>query len=304
MDSSFLMQSRDTESTLDTISAMKRQESTGYSRGDCFKRHLSSVPFDIDTDCRKKMSSWQMQVVDFCRFNRESVEISSQLLDRYLMSNQGIKALKNRSMFQLAAMTCLYTAVKIHEPEAMDPKLVSNLSRGTYTPRDIEQMELELVKTLEWHLNPPTALAFVRLYFNLIPDEAMDQRTRRMAYDVAKFQTELAVLEFDFVSIAPSVTAFCSFINALESLDLDRGKIDFMSAILREATGIESIPSGQVLDVQSYLYGAVLRHQPVKPPPKPPLPTQTVSPKSVAIRNRSFTSVLSPHRTFIDEPTV
>ena len=43
-------------------------------------------------------------------------------LDRYLMTSIGRNASENQKLFQLASMTSPYTAIKIHEPEAMDPK--------------------------------------------------------------------------------------------------------------------------------------------------------------------------------------
>jgi hypothetical protein len=303
MDKSMLSQCRDMEATIATIEAMTRQEANFYLRGDYFAKHRSAlIPFDVDTDCRRKMGSWQMQVVDFCKFNRESVEVASSYLDRYLFSNDGAGALKDRSLFQLAAMTCLYSAVKIHEPEAMDPKLVSSLSRGAYSPKDIEDMELTLVRALGWRMNPPTALAFVRQFMSLIPDDVLDIEMRTMAYDIAKFQTELAVLEYDFVAVSASSTAYCCLLNALDSVAVEPHIVECVAALLQNAIGLPADAIQPLLTVQNFLFHALLQNPQVSTFKLTPaattagattMTTITAHPQNVKTRNSSFTSVIS-----------
>lgn len=246
------------EEAIATIMAMRHQEDTGYlSRDFLHQPHIINLALDVDSDCRKKMCQWSYQVVDFCKFNRESVEISLNLLDRYLLTPAGVRALQDRSIFQLAAMTALYTAVKIHEPEAMDPKLVSSLSRGTYSPDDVEKMEQILLKSLNWRVNPPTALSFVRQFLDLIPAEAMKAEERKIAYDITKLQTEVAVSEYSFVNVKASVTAYCSLMNALEEI-LEPGVFKYVSVMLQEAAGIRTSDQ-QVMEVQKFLYSGVVR---------------------------------------------
>jgi Cyclin, N-terminal domain/Cyclin, C-terminal domain len=280
------------EDTVATIAAMCRQEASGYITADFLRQSYNGlpVPLDVDEDCRKKMAAWSYQVVDFCKFNRETVEIAMSYLDRFLLTASGIVALQDRSVFQLAAMTSLYTAVKIHEPEAMDPKLVSSLSRGAYAPEDIEHMEIVLLQALHWRVNPPTSLAFVREFFHLIPAGAMDEATRTMVYDITKFQTELTVSDYDFISVKASVAAYCSFMNSLESLELDPKVIQYVGFILQEAVGINNSCIDQILDVQRYLYSAVVvqpalpmtaaQQHPTSPKPEGQRTFFTISPRS------------------------
>lgn len=250
------------EAALDTIAVMCLQESQGYATMDVFRQKHLTIPIalDVDDGCRKKMAAWMYQVVDFCKFNRESAEIALSFFDRFLLTSSGVRALQDRSVFQLAAMTALYTAVKIHEPEAMDPSLVSSLSRGVYSPQDIEQMEYILLHSLNWRVNPPTTLSFVREFFHFIPVEAMNVKTREMVYDITKFQVELAVTENAFVGVKPSITAYCSFMNALNCLDMDVKIVQFINRMFQEALCISNVESDQVMHVQSYLVSVVVEH--------------------------------------------
>lgn len=260
--------------TLATIAAMCRQEESGYLVVDSLKhqqqQHLSrsSLPSHlaaqmIDEECRTKMAGWCYQVVDFCKFHRETVEIAMNFLDRYVCTPAGHAAFLDRKVYQLAAMTCLYTAVKIHEPEAMDPNLVSNLSRGTYTPAQIEQMEASILMALQWRVNPPTALAFVRQFLELIPDTVMGDSMRQTVYDLTKYQTELAVNEYDFMTVRSSTVAFCSLMNSLESVGINDKILLQIGNGLSQSIGLYGChQNDSVLDIQNWLYEAVVR-QPI-----------------------------------------
>mmetsp|Transcript_4297 Transcript_4297/g.9066 ORF Transcript_4297/g.9066 Transcript_4297/m.9066 type:complete len:326 (-) Transcript_4297:48-1025(-) len=271
-----------------TIEAMCRQEQNGYKTADYlhqeqpvqeqpWKRqrgplhavssnnNIVNIPIelvDIDQECRSKMAAWCFQVVDFCKFSRETVSIAMNLLDRFLLTRAAAPAKANRKTYQLAAMTCLYTAVKIHEPEAMDPKLVSNLSRGTYSAAEVEAMELQLLQALSWRVNPPTALAFVRHLLALIQQTySLESYTVDTIYDLTKFQTELSCSEYDFLSVPPSTVAYCALRNALESVGIDDFALSQMSHIMAQAIGIQNNSNhneSNVETVQQWLYAAIV----------------------------------------------
>ena len=251
------------DDTVETIVAMCRQEFAGYLVVDYISNNVNGA-FDIDRDCRKKMVAWSYQVIDFCKFNRETVEIAMSYLDRFLYTPTGIHALQDRSVYQLAAMASLYTAVKIHEPEAMDPALISNLSRGTYAPNEIEEMEFIIIQSLRWRLNPPTTLSFIREFLKLTSIEALDEQTRIVVYELCKFQAEFATSNHDFVEVQASEKAYYSFINALQCLNIDATIVQYIINMIQHATGVFSGTHkslcGKYRQVQSYLYAALVQH--------------------------------------------
>lgn len=253
-----------TDEVVSIIEAMLLQE-TKYVASDYLfqsspQRPTATGPLhasvSVDSDCRTKMVSWCFQVVDFCKFQRETVSIAINYLDRFMATPASSLAHSDRKVFQLAAMTCLYTAVKIHEPEAMDPKLVSTLSRGTYSPQEVEAMEANILGALQWRMNPPTSLSFVRLFLDLLPADFLTATQRETAYELSKFQTELAVNEYDFISVKPSIVAYSSLVNALESLCLDDGLLSHISFGLSESAKID-MHADKIFEVQNWLYQSV-----------------------------------------------
>jgi Cyclin, N-terminal domain len=279
------------EATLETIAAMRHQEDTGYQTRDFLAQHEGLLP-DVDADCRTKMAAWCYQVVDFCNFNRESVEIAMNYLDRFLLTAEGQAVLQDRTTFQLASMTTLYTAIKINEPEAVNPQTVSDLSKGCYTAQDVEAMEFHILNALQWRVNPPTAMAFVCQFLELIPEYALSKPLRATAYDIAKFQTELAVSDYDFIADKRSSVAFCSLVNALESMHLDEKVRSYIAYLLARTIGLDQ-DADDIRQIRACLFSAVVENEPQitatllsTPTPQKPVSRRVsfdTSPRSTAV---------------------
>jgi len=210
----------------------------------------------VNSDCREKMVLWLYQIADFCKFNRESVAMAMCYLDRFLLTEYGIPALRDTNIFQLAAMTALYTAIKVHEPEAMDPHLVTTLSRGAYTIEEVEAMERTLLEAIGWRVNTPTSLAFVRFFLELLPTHVLDNAEKEAAYDLATFQTEMAVRDYKFVIANASTVAFASVMNSVESVCDHPEKRQYIRLNLSRVAQINA-DREEVLDIQRHLYRAM-----------------------------------------------
>jgi lipoyl(octanoyl) transferase len=90
---------------------------------------------------REKICEWCYQVVDHFDFSREVVGISMSFLDRYLSTRR-----VNKKIFQLAAMTCLYLAIKLHEPGSLKISSLIALSRGFFTKSHVLAMEESILR--------------------------------------------------------------------------------------------------------------------------------------------------------------
>ena len=169
------------------------------------------------------MCEWCYQVVDFRKFRRETVGIGMSYLDRYLCSPKGKKALGDRKEYQLVAMTCLYIAIKLHEPLEMETSLLADLSRGCYTEMEFANMDQTILESLIWRVNGPTSLGFVQNYLMHLTStlgHIVHPAVATAVFDYARYQTELAVADHAFVSIRPSVAVGLAAVrNAMEGMD-------------------------------------------------------------------------------------
>ena len=90
---------------------------------------------------REKICEWCYQVVDHFEYNREIVAIAMSYLDRFLATRT-----VNKKIFQLAAMTCLYLAIKLYETRTLHISSLIELSRGYFSPKHIHAMEESILR--------------------------------------------------------------------------------------------------------------------------------------------------------------
>ena len=282
---------------VDTIKVMRMQEVNVYAvasdylhqhqpQVDAMRGPINSKGLSVDADCRFKMAEWKRQVVDFCKFQRETVAISMSYLDRFLASPGGVDARYNRKIYQLASMAALYTAIKVNEPEAVDPKTVAGLSRGAHTEEQVEDMERQILFSIDWRLHPPTALAFCIHFLAVLPEMETDKK--ESVFALAKIQTELSVSDYFYVGVDPSTIAFASIVNAFQSLD---ATVDIQALhSLATVIGID-LSSKKVHEVKEKLFDAVVLTSPSSVPTT--LAVTNVLTKTVE-SNRSSAGYVSP----------
>ncbi len=252
------------EVTFDTMKAMRLQEECAYQ----VTNYLTSIPHGplhlvdapIDTECRKIMAKWSIDVCDFCQYSRETAAIALNCLDRFMATPDGQRILLDRDQYQLAAMTALYSAVKIHEREAMDTALVATLSRGVHSAEAVEKMERRLLAAIQWRVNPPTPHAFVREMFGFIPDHLIGASTRETLVELTKFQIELATCDYHFSQQPASYIAFASVMNAFESIETDATFLDSFESTISSAMHLDPCRVG---DIRVALYEVVNGNEPM-----------------------------------------
>merc|ERR1719453_1996416 len=126
------------------------------------------------------------------------------------------KSIQCRKTYQLAAMTCLYTAIKINEPTVFDPKIVSGLGRGCVSEESVVAMERHILEGLEWRVTPFTSSSMIHSLLELLP--ANDQ-VKSNLLSLALYQSELAVGDYELVPVRTSSIALCSVLNAIQAME-------------------------------------------------------------------------------------
>ena len=207
------------EDVLASVSAMLDREANNYQSADYLSRNVESKD-GIDKVCRRLMAEWCLKVVDRCSFSRDTASIAMNMLDRFLSSPQGEAAIKRRHVFQLASMTCLYTAIIVHESEALQPQTIVQLSRGMFTVKEVEEMELEILFAIQWKTSPPTAWTFVKHFLEVAPQQDSCKETHEKVMKLAKLQTELTVVDYDYVTKSASSIAYAALANAYDMLKI------------------------------------------------------------------------------------
>lgn len=202
------------------------------------KYDCSSDFKSIDKDWRRLMVEWCFTVSDHFYLDHDTVAIAMNNFDRFmsilcdediddkekLKKNTSIENLKGVVFYQLAAMVCFYTAVKIHEPIVIEPKIISMMSQGVYTEEQVIDMEQCVLHTIQWYLNPPTPISFVHCFLSLIPDEIIDSESKDYALimELTKQQIELSIKDYSFVGSYASCVALAALTNSIQAINADK----------------------------------------------------------------------------------
>ena len=254
----------DKDTVVSSIRALRRRE-TKYVTGDYLHQPaLLSCEDPVDADCRSQMCQWCLQIVDHCKFNRETVAYAMNFLDRFLEVTSW--ALVDRSAFQLAAITSLYTAVKIHEPQAISIDTMAVLSRNVYSVEQIEAMERVMLQANQWLTHAPTSFMFAHYYCELI-SQADSRFQLETLMDLTKIQLESALQDYELSMIPPSSIAFAAVMNAAEGMRITtlQGLYEIEAFL---ASTVEAAESDCTLmhDIQIRLYEGILGSSTPMPP--------------------------------------
>ena len=149
-------------------------------------------------------------------------------------------------MFQLVAMTSLYLAVKMHSTRKISVSsivsfwlkhlmshihihlfltsmpvhhlLKSSLSKGCFRVDQILKMEICIIKSLRWHLNPPTPSMYLNVVNPLLDISVIDPQASFEITELSRYLLELSVCDAYFIDKKPSSIAYAAISVAMEGL--------------------------------------------------------------------------------------
>jgi len=215
------------EDELDILNAMMKLEGNGYAvttDQDLVDEFVGDDHTRLTPDS-KRVGRWRAKMVDFCyevaeycMSDRETVAIAMSYLDRFLRTPAGLEVCQNQDLFKLAAMTCHYTTIKIHEPPAVPPEVISEMSLGAFSVDQAEDMEFVILQSIGWRVNPPTTYAFLRQYLYLVPAGLMTSAMKETAYESAVENLDFALRDRHFVKDKDSAIAMSALLNALKTI--------------------------------------------------------------------------------------
>ncbi|KAL3798061.1 hypothetical protein HJC23_012352 [Cyclotella cryptica] len=175
---------------------------------------------EINVVWREKICEWKFEVVDRFDIEREIVCISTYYLDQYLSTRY-----VDEKLFQLVAITCIYLAIKLHSPKKVAIQYIAAMGQGLIHPDHIVAMELSIMQSLDWHLYPPTPLAFIENSFPLISGNSD-------AFEFSRFLSELSVFAYSFVCFKPSSIAVAASLFAIDHFKLGADALESFQELI------------------------------------------------------------------------
>ncbi|XVE87066.1 hypothetical protein DITRI_Ditri18aG0086400 [Diplodiscus trichospermus] len=185
--------------------------------------HLGYIDFYSDESlvlARKDALEWIYKVKARYGFNALTIVLAVNYFDRFISS---LKFQKDKPwMGQLAAVACLSLAAKVEEtqvPLILDLQVcVSKVEESKYVfdSKTIQRMELLVLSTLQWRMNPVTPISF------------FDQITRRLGLRISLHWEFLRrcehlllflIADSRFVLYIPSILAAATMLHVIKEVE-------------------------------------------------------------------------------------
>jgi len=158
-------------------------------------RYLDGHP-EVNPKMRSILVDWLVQVHKRFKLVPDTLYLTVGILDRYLSNCEKI----SKNEMQLIGITALMIACKTEEilcPEVDDYVYICD---NAYSSEEILKMELEIFHTLDFNVGQPMSISFLRRYSNMGEVEARQ-------HSMAKYLLELSLVDYDLMSIKPSIVA-------------------------------------------------------------------------------------------------
>lgn len=183
-----------------------------------------------------------IQVVDHYSFDRESATVAMSYFDRMIWKSTACSNDKQPN-YELLAVTCLYTAVKLNEhrnKRGMLEALV-HMSRRRFTVGDITSMEFTMLKTLSWFLNPVTPQSFAQRFLELFPRSCchVDRAQVQKVYDMSCYIIELSLFDAELMKKKPSAIAIAAIKIALQGADSSKVSLKSQTLFVKNLTSFD-----------------------------------------------------------------
>ncbi|MGH0159123.1 UNVERIFIED_CONTAM: hypothetical protein FKN15_071873 [Acipenser sinensis] len=112
---------------------------------------------------RTILLDWLLEVCEVYTLHRETFYLAQDFFDRFMLTQENI----NKNRLQLIGITSLFIACKIEEIYPPKLQALAYVTDGACTEKEILDMELIVLKALNWNLCPETAISWLKLYIQM-----------------------------------------------------------------------------------------------------------------------------------------
>ena len=159
---------------------------------------------------RETIVNWKYRVIDSFDIDREIVAQSTNNLDRYT-SRCPVTA----CTYQLATVTSLYIVAKLHNlHNQLSLAYFVKISDGKFTANHLQDMELKMLKTLGWRVNPPVPI--LHSTYLLVYALPATVPRRPLIMELTRFLTEAILTDYYFVPFKASTISIAAVFTAID----------------------------------------------------------------------------------------
>jgi len=184
------------------VSIMQSLREQEESLGD-----FMSTQKDINSRMRVVLVDWLIDVHRKFKLSRATYFLAINMVDRYLAATA-----VGRSKLQLLGCTCLWTASKYHEIYAPEMDDFVYISDSAFSTTMLTEMEVEVLKTLQFELTVPTPLNYAERYSKISAYYLKAKRERKIIADLIMYCSEHCVVDYGLCQKTPSLLGAACFV--------------------------------------------------------------------------------------------
>ncbi|THK32844.1 G2/mitotic-specific cyclin-B [Diachasma alloeum] len=182
---------------------------------------------EVTPKMRSVLIDWLVEVHQQFHLLQETLYLTVAVIDRFLQSFKSI----NRRRLQLVGVAAMFISCKYEEMFAPDIGDFVYITDNAYTKTEILQMELLIVKTLDYSFGRPLPLHFLRRY-------SKAGRALPVHHTMAKYFLEQSLVHYEMCHYPPSLIAAAAIYLAFFVIgnDDESGKVIWSNTLAYHST--------------------------------------------------------------------
>ncbi|XP_043471432.1 G2/mitotic-specific cyclin-B [Leptopilina heterotoma] len=240
---------------------------------------------EVTPKMRLVLVDWLVEVHQQFRLMQETLYLTTSIIDRFLQAFCSI----DKKRLQLVGVTAMFIASKYEEMYSPDISDFVYITDNAYSKMEILQMEMLIVRTLNYSFGKPLPLHFLRRY-------SKAGKALGIHHTMAKYFLELSIVNYDTSHYHPSLIAaaaiYLSFF-VIGNEECDEGK-QIWTSTLRYYTTYkreEVLPvvheiASIVLEAEKSKYQAVRKKYTLTKHMRVSLRTELKSPTMIALAKK------------------
>ncbi|XP_022777152.1 cyclin-A2-4 [Durio zibethinus] len=173
---------------------------------------METIQRDITQSMRGILVDWLVEVSEEYKLVPDTLYLTVYLIDWFLSQNY-----IERQRLQLLGITCMLIASKYEEICAPRVEEFCFITDNTYTREEVLKMESQVLKYSGFQLFAPTAKTFLRRFLRAA-QASYTSPSIELEY-LANYLAELTLIDYGFLSFAPSIVAASAVFLARWTLD-------------------------------------------------------------------------------------
>lgn len=197
------------ENAKDIYSYLYKIEEEQSVREDYLKEQKIFTP-----KVRQRLVNWCIEVHAVLKLLPETLYLTISIIDQFFNKT----VVKRQAQVQLAAVGAMLIASKYEEIYPPDVNDLIHFTQNTYTRREVQLVEIQILETLEFNLGKPIPLAFLRRF-------SKAARCDLKMHSIAKYLMELSLTEYECSHWRPSMLAAAALFTTIHLVHQDSSSI-------------------------------------------------------------------------------